>query len=81
MQQAQGFKIVTGASGDAVGVAEDQDSGSLATDNIDICGGAIKTIAIDRAESVHGQGGAKSCCTLQKRILKDLSRKTSRIST
>jgi predicted Fe-Mo cluster-binding NifX family protein len=36
--QALGFKIVTGASGDAASVAEDYASGSLVTGNIDICG-------------------------------------------
>ncbi len=36
--QAQGFKIVTGASGDAAMVAEDYARGSLVTSNIDICG-------------------------------------------
>jgi predicted Fe-Mo cluster-binding NifX family protein len=35
--QAKGFKIITGASGDAARVAEDYASGSLVTSNIDIC--------------------------------------------
>jgi predicted Fe-Mo cluster-binding NifX family protein len=35
--QSLGFKIVTGASGDAAGVAVDYASGSLITGNIDIC--------------------------------------------
>ncbi len=36
--QTMGFKIVTGASGDAARVAEDYASGCLITNNIDICG-------------------------------------------
>ena len=36
--QLQGFKIVTGASGDAARVAENFARGSLVTSNIDICG-------------------------------------------
>ncbi|HUW65834.1 MAG TPA: NifB/NifX family molybdenum-iron cluster-binding protein, partial [Spirochaetia bacterium] len=35
--QALGFKIVTGASGDAAVVAEGYAGGSLVTSNIDIC--------------------------------------------
>jgi predicted Fe-Mo cluster-binding NifX family protein len=35
--QALGFKIVTGASGDAARVAKDYAGGCLITNNIDIC--------------------------------------------